>query len=57
MFKLVRVREKKTRDLGKVRCIKGEDSQVLVEEQRLRRDGRVTFLSFLMARGVSISYA
>ena len=30
VFKLARVREKKTRDLGNIRCIKGEDSRVLV---------------------------
>ena len=32
MFKLARPREKKTRDLERIRCIKGEDGKVLVEE-------------------------
>jgi len=36
MFKLARAREKKTRDLGCVRCIKGEDGKVLVEEAEIR---------------------
>jgi len=36
VFKLARDREKKTRDLGNVRCIKGEDGKVLVEEARIR---------------------
>ena len=31
VFKLARAREKKSRDLGNVRYIKGEDSKVLVE--------------------------
>jgi len=35
-FKLARAREKKTRDLGNVRCIKGEDGKVLVEETKIR---------------------
>ena len=30
------VREKKTRDLGCVRCIKGEDGKVLVEEAEIK---------------------
>jgi len=36
MFKLARASEKKTRDLGCVRCIKGEDGKVLVEETEIR---------------------
>jgi len=34
--RLARAREKKTRNLGCVRCIKGEDSKVLVEETKSR---------------------
>jgi len=33
---LARVREKRTRGLGNVRCIKGEDGQVLGEETKIR---------------------
>jgi len=36
MFKLSKAREKKTRDLGCVRCIKGEDGKVLVEEIEIK---------------------
>jgi len=36
VFKLSRAREKKPRDLGNVRCIKGEDGKVLVEETKIR---------------------
>ena len=36
MLKLARAREKKTRDLACVRCIKGEDGKVLVEETEIR---------------------
>jgi len=36
VFKLARARKKKTRDLGCVRCIKGEDGKVLVEEAEIR---------------------
>ena len=37
VFKLARVRKKKTRNLGCVRCIKGEDGKVLVEEIEIRQ--------------------
>jgi len=57
VFKIAKVREKKTRDLGNIRRIKGGDSKVLVEETRIRGDGGITFLCSLMARGVTISYA
>ena len=36
MFKLARAREKKSRDLGYVRCIKSKDGRVLVEETKIR---------------------
>jgi len=36
VFKLARVRERKTRDLGNVRFIKGTDGKVLVEETKIR---------------------
>jgi len=34
VFKLARANEKKTRDLGNVRCIKGEDGKVLAGETK-----------------------
>ena len=36
VFKLAMDREKKTWDLGNIRCIKGEDGKVLVEEIKIR---------------------
>ena len=36
VFKLGWVREKKIRDMGNVRCIKGDNSKVLVEETKIR---------------------
>ena len=35
-FKLARAREKKTMALGNIRCIKGEDGKILVEETKIR---------------------
>ena len=43
MFKLARLREKKTRDLGDIRCIKDEDGKVLVEEAKIRERWRSYF--------------
>ena len=37
VFKLTRATKKKTRDLGNIRCIKGEDGKVLVEEIKIRK--------------------
>ena len=50
VFKLARAREKKTRDLGNVRYVKGEDGKVLVEETNIRERWRVTFLCCLILR-------
>jgi len=36
VFKLARAGEKRTRDLGNVRCIKYEDDKVLVEEANIK---------------------
>jgi len=63
VFKLARAREreKKTRDLGNVRCVKGEDGKVLVEETKIRERWRSYFSLFFndesadslrLARGV-----
>jgi len=37
VFKLARARERKSRDLGCVGCIKGEDGRVLVEETEIKK--------------------
>jgi len=36
VFKLGSAKERKTRDLGCMRCIKGKDGKVLVEETEIR---------------------
>ena len=36
VFKLARARERQTRDLSSVRCIKDEDGRVLTEDTKLR---------------------
>jgi len=43
VFKLARTREKKTRDPTCIRCIKGEDGKVLVEEVEIRERWRSYF--------------
>ena len=36
--------------MGSIRCIKGDDEKILVEEPKIRERCEVTFLSFLMVR-------
>jgi len=36
VFKLARVRERRTRDLSSVRCIKDENGKVLVEDNKVQ---------------------
>jgi len=55
VFKLAKAREKKTRDLGCIRCIKGEDGKVLVEETEIKERWRSYFSRPLMVR-MSIPY-
>ena len=50
VFKSTRAGEKKSRDLGCVRCIKGGDGRVLVEETEIRESWRSYFLGYLIAR-------
>ncbi|XP_070050679.1 uncharacterized protein [Nicotiana tomentosiformis] len=40
LYKLVKVRERKARDLDQVKCIKDEEGRVLMEETQIRQDGR-----------------
>jgi len=47
------VREKKSRDLGCVRCIKGEDGRVLVEETEIRGRWQNYFSGLLNGEGES----
>ncbi|XP_070007166.1 uncharacterized protein [Nicotiana sylvestris] len=48
LFRLAKLRERKTRDLDRVRCIKDDNGRVLMEVPRLRGDDRLTFKNFLM---------
>ena len=43
VFNLAKARERKTRDLGCVKCIKGEDGKVLVEEAEIKDRWRSYF--------------
>lgn len=36
MYKLVRARKKERRDLGSIKCIKGEDYRVIVLEEEIK---------------------
>jgi len=51
VFKLARAREKKTRNLGNIRCIKGEDDRVLVHESKIR--GRWQNYFYMLFNGES----
>jgi len=53
VFKLARAREKKSRDLGCVRCIKGGDARVLVEETEIRQRWQSYFSRLLNGKGES----
>lgn len=48
IHKLARVREKKSRDLGNIRCIKSVDNKLLLEKMRLKKCGRITFINYIM---------
>ena len=37
IYKIARIRERKTRDLCSVRCVKDEDQKVLVDEEIKKR--------------------
>ena len=37
MFKLVKLRERKTKDLYHIRCVKNEDKKILVKEVKIKK--------------------
>jgi len=47
VFKLVRVTERRTRDLGVVRCIKDDDSKVLSDDAEINERWQVYFSKLL----------
>ena len=51
VFKLARARERKTRDLGVVRCIKDEDGKVLYEDAEIKERWQRFFAKLLNGEG------
>ena len=47
VFKLTRARERRTRDLGVVRCIKDETSKVLFEDANIKERWQIYFSNLL----------
>lgn len=43
IYKLARVREKKRRDLGNIKCIKSEDNIILVREDEIKESWKNYF--------------
>ena len=39
IYRITRIRERKTRDLYTVRCVKDEDQKVLVRDEESKKDG------------------
>jgi len=52
IFKLARARERKTRDLGVVRCINDEEGKVFTENDEIRERWRRFFAKLLNGEGV-----
>ena len=55
VFKLARARERSTRDLGSVRCVKDEEGRVLVEDDRVRGRWQGYFCKLLNGEGLDVS--
>ncbi|XP_070039250.1 uncharacterized protein [Nicotiana tomentosiformis] len=47
LFRLTKLRERKARDLDKVRCIKDEDGRVLMEDAQIKRRWQTYFRKLL----------
>lgn len=41
MYRLVKAKERRARDLDQVKCIIDEENKVLVKRNRLNKDGRL----------------
>ena len=57
VFKLARARERKTRDLGVVRCIKDEDGKVLYEDVEIKGRWQMFFAKLLNGEGMGEAYS
>ena len=51
VFKLARARERRTRDLGVVRCIKDEEGKVLTEDADIKERWQSFFAKLLNGEG------
>ena len=47
VYKLAKLRERKTRDFNHIKCIKNEDSRVLVQEEEIKERWRSYFEKLL----------
>jgi len=50
VFRLMRARERKTRDPGDLRCVKDDDGKLLVKEAKIKRDDKGICVNFLAVR-------
>ena len=48
IYRIARIRERKTRDLCTMRCVKDEDQKVLVRDEESKKDGESIFTNCLM---------
>ena len=55
VFKLARARERQTRDLSSVRCIKDEDGEVLVEDTTVQERWQSYFYKLFNGEGFDVS--
>ena len=55
VFKLARARERRTRDLGSVRCIKDDEGRVLVDEAKVQERWQGYFCKFFNGEGLDVS--
>ena len=47
IYKIAKMRERKTRDFTQVKCIKSEDSRILVKDDEIKERQRVYFEKLL----------
>jgi hypothetical protein len=50
IYRMARIRERKTRDINQIKCIKDGTDRLLVKDERSRTDGESTSTSCLMGR-------
>jgi len=55
VFRLARARERRTRDLSTVRCIKDEDGRALVEDAKVQERWRGYFCKLFNGEGLEVN--